>query len=99
MATDKDLSTKVERPGRVLEARPFLKNLAEEITSFERTASPETVARLNRTSRRLSSIQRIPEARHVLGPAADVVFFENSSRGPRRSVANVQQFISLIFLH
>lgn len=95
MNADKTTS-QVETFGNPIESRPTLKSLAQEIGSFEKTASPETVARLFRVSR-LGGVKRIPQARDLCGTAADAVFFETQNRVPRRSLTNPPLFIKETF--
>lgn len=96
MNADKN-ATKIERPSAFLDSRPIMKGLAEEIKSFEQSATPETVERLNRVTRMMAAAKRIPRALETCGTAAEAVFFEHERGTPRRSLTNPPRFIRATF--
>ena len=94
---DKKFTQKLETVASPIEGMPVTKTLLRELTSLERSATPEVIEKTIRYSNRISS-PRIRAAREYCGSAVDSVFFEQKKNGPVRSTANTQSFITRMFL-
>lgn len=56
--------------------KSILKQLSKEINALEGGASRETIKNLHDRSRNLATLHRTSEARKLLGPAVDPVFYD-----------------------